>query len=66
MSGGSSTYVNNMGGWLEFAKNYVKYYKKSSIRKLLLIPCALGGSSFANDWRTGKPLLGYLIANTIV
>lgn len=64
MSGGSSTYVNNMGGWLKFVKNYVKYYKKSSMRKVLLIPCALGESTFADHWRTGKSLLGYLIANT--
>ena len=50
MSGGSSIYGNNTGGWLEFVKNYVKYYKRRSMRKVLLVPCALSGSTFADNW----------------
>ena len=56
--------ANTMGGWLEFVKRYVKYHKKASSRKVLLVPCAYPGSTFASMWNPEGEMYGHLVENT--
>lgn len=53
-----------MGGWLEFCNHYFKYFLKSKLRKVVLVPTSKGGSSFRNDWGTGMPTLVISIEST--
>lgn len=54
-SGGSA---GKVGFCLSFAKAYVNYFNA----RLILIPCASGGTGFAdNNWNPGDPLFNYTV-----